>query len=231
MQPEVCTPPAPAPSHLRPRKPVDYVAAGPSTSPNDSRRAISAAARAQSITDHVLEIYRSYAKPKESTDGVEQSPVGSLPTIEGYEPVLPAFPELSGDETAISDEEDEAEIEDQSPGITKRKGGKRSPKSARGQDKVSNRVAARRHREMTKERLKNVGRHGTLLLSLDADVAFPKLEKLRSWLDEALAEYEKSNRMLQNNYQQLQKENYTVRTSVDRRSAISHSVVHSFNRI
>lgn len=51
--------------------------------------------------------------------------------------------------------------------------------------------------------------------SLDADVAFSKLEKLRSWLDDALAEYEKSNRMLQNNYRRLQKENYTVRTGVD----------------
>ena len=156
--PEVCTPPAPAPLHLRPRKLVDYVAATPSTSPNDSRRAISAAARAQSITDHVLEIYRSYAKPKESGNGVEQSSVGSLPMIEGYEPVLPAFPDLSGDEMAMSDEDDEPETEEHSPGTSKRKGGKRSPKSVRGQDKVSNRVAARRHREMTKERLKNVGR-------------------------------------------------------------------------
>lgn len=86
--------------------------------------------------------------------------MGSLPFIEGYEPVLPAFPELSGDEMMMSDEEDEPEkeIEEQSPGNGKGKGkaGQRPPKSSRGQDKVSNRVAARRHREMTKERLKNV---------------------------------------------------------------------------
>ncbi|GHJ86159.1 hypothetical protein NliqN6_2561 [Naganishia liquefaciens] len=193
--PEVCTPPPTGPQHLRPRKLVDYNSATPTTSPNDSRRAISAAARAQSITDHVLEIYRSYAKPKEGADGDTQPPVGALPFIEGYEPVLPAFPELSGDEMALSDEDDESESAEQSPVASKRKGGKRSPKSGRGQDKVSNRVAARRHREMTKERLKN-------------------LEKLRSWLDEALAEYEKSNRMLQNNYQQLQQENYTLQRSM-----------------
>lgn len=158
---EVITPPPQPSIHLRPRKNVDYLPETPNTtSPTDARRAISAAARAQSITDHVMEIYRSYAKPKESPDGSKDKQLADLPFIEGYEPVLPAFPELSGDEMMMSDEEDEHEKElhdDPSPSNTsQRKGSKRSPRAARGQDKVSNRVAARRHREMTKERLKNV---------------------------------------------------------------------------
>lgn len=107
-----------------------------------------------------MEIYRSYAKPKELPDRSKDKHLADLPFIEGYEPVLPAFPELSGDEMMLSDEEDEQDKEagePQSPGTsTLRKGGKRSPRAARGEDKVSNRVAARRHREMTKERLKNV---------------------------------------------------------------------------
>lgn len=155
---EVVTPPEPS-VHLRPRKAVDYLPETPSTSsPLDARRAISAAARAQSITDHVLEIYRSYAKPKDPADSSGQQ---RLPWIEGYEPVLPAFPELSGDELMMSEDEVDQERdvaeEAQSPTNSKqRKGGKKPLRSARGQDKVSNRVAARRHREMTKERLKNV---------------------------------------------------------------------------
>ncbi|KAI5455288.1 hypothetical protein NCC49_000103 [Naganishia albida] len=195
---EVITPPPQPSIHLRPRKNVDYLPETPNTtSPTDARRAISAAARAQSITDHVMEIYRSYAKPKESPDGSKDKQLADLPFIEGYEPVLPAFPELSGDEMMMSDEEDEHEKElhdDPSPSNTsQRKGSKRSPRAARGQDKVSNRVAARRHREMTKERLKN-------------------LEKLRAWLDDALQEYEKSNQVLQDNFQELQRENHKVGT-------------------
>lgn len=158
---EVVTPPQQTPIHLRPRKNVDYLPETPNTtSPTEARRAISAAARAQSITDHVMEIYRSYAKPKESPGGSKDKNLAELPFIEGYEPVLPAFPDLSGDEMMLSDEEDDQEKdlqEDPSPsGTSQRKCSKRSPRAARGQDKVSNRVAARRHREMTKERLKNV---------------------------------------------------------------------------
>jgi hypothetical protein len=161
---EICTPPEPTATHLRPRKPVDYLPPTPNTSPNDSRRAISAAARAQSITDHVLGIYRSYAKPKDGTTEGDVKPNVDLPFIEGYEPVLPAFPELSGDEMMMSDEEDEPEKEVEEAGNGKRKAGKKSPKVGRGQDKVSNRVAARRHREMTKERLKNVSLCGGRLI-------------------------------------------------------------------
>jgi hypothetical protein len=38
-----------------------------------------------------------------------------------------------------------------------------------------------------------------------------QLEKLRAWLDDALHEYEKSNQVLQDNFQELQRENHKVR--------------------
>ncbi|KAJ9107556.1 hypothetical protein QFC21_001015 [Naganishia friedmannii] len=179
---------------LRPRRGQDCLPdTPPASSPPDARRAISAAARAQSITEHVVAIYRSYAKPKSPTTSDSYQLGTDTPIfVDDYQPVLPAFPDLSGDELMLSDDndpDDQLSEDHLSPTNAKQaRGTKKSSRATKGHDKVSNRVAARRHREMTKERLKN-------------------LEKLRAWLDDALTEYEKSNQRLHETFSKLQEEN------------------------
>ncbi|KAJ9123199.1 hypothetical protein QFC22_001392 [Naganishia vaughanmartiniae] len=182
--------------NLRPRRAKGCLPdTPPESSPPDARRAVSAAARAQSITEHVVAIYRSYAKPKSPTTSNKYQLGADTTTLgDQYDPVLPAFPDLSGDELMFSDDNDQEDqlSEDLSPTNGKQsRAGKKSSRATKGHDKVSNRVAARRHREMTKERLKN-------------------LEKLRTWLDEALTEYEKSNQRLHETFCKLQEENNKV---------------------
>jgi hypothetical protein len=133
---------------------------------------------------------------------------------DGYDPVLPAFPDLSGDELMLSDDNDQDDqlTEDASPTNGKlSRGGKRASRATKSHDKVSNRVAARRHREMTKERLKNVSQHRRHVVDCADRFMFFQLEKLRTWLDEALTEYEKSNQRLHETFSKLQEENNKVR--------------------
>lgn len=113
----------------------------------------------------------------------------------------------------LSDENDQDDhlSEELSPTNGKQsKGAKKSSRATKGHDKVSNRVAARRHREMTKERLKNVSELRLLAIDSPDRLSLFQLEKLRTWLDEALTEYEKSNQRLHETFTKLQEENNKV---------------------
>jgi len=78
-----------------------------------------------------------------------------------------------------------------------------------------NRVAAKRHREKNKDRLKSVSRGRTRLRRrlagrLTCRALALKLEKRKTWLDIALVEYEKSNKRLSETLDRLKRENGMV---------------------
>lgn len=85
----------------------------------------------------------------------------------------------------------------------------------RGKRREMNRVAAKRHREKNKDRLKSVSRGRTRLRRRHVErltcytLAF-KLEKRKTWLDTALVEYEKSNKRLSETLDRLKRENGMV---------------------
>jgi hypothetical protein len=97
----------------------------------------------------------------------------------------------------------------------------------KGKRREMNRVAAKRHREKNKDRLKSVSLHiiqdaaqemmrlynrqravaDPLIIEFEIDA---QLEKRKVWLDHAVAEYEKSNKRLTETLDRLKRENMMV---------------------